>query len=107
MPNTEGCQEHKDTTIKCKIYEEDGSPPPEMPTEICSAVLNRWGFTRLRSASNSDSHSDNIAYNSAVDIAYNIISLKSNEAIHKANTLCKRLYYTTAVKRDYIIYSEA
>ena len=67
MPNTEGCQEHKDTTIM-QTYEEDSSPPPETPMEICSAILNGWGFT----------------YHSAVDIAYNIISLKFKEAIHKA-----------------------
>ena len=38
-------REEKITTLK-EIYEEDGIPPPADPHELCSAILNGWGYKR-------------------------------------------------------------
>ena len=92
-----------------KIYKEDDIPPPDTPAELCSAVLNGWGYARKTSRACSNSQ-NSFAHSSATatdSVAYYNVSLDSKLAIQKANSICNRMCYMLAVKRDILLFAHS
>jgi hypothetical protein len=71
------------------IYYEDEVTPPTGQHELCTAILNGWGYAKL-----------NDIGVTAHTVAYQVVSLKSAIAIDAANKLCNNLCYSLAKQRD-------
>ena len=87
----------------CQIYIEDKQPPPESKAEICSAILNGWGYKRDPGKRNpeTDKHTyTNTLFGSPIHPNSNI-SLKSN--ILKSNMLCSTICQKLKTVRDFQI----
>ena len=123
-------REEKIATLK-EIYVEEGVPPPANPHELCSAILNGWGYRRtnsLRSVkkvplhnsvlafnssfsdlsgfSSNSSFSSNLDFNPAFNFDFNsdIYALKSDYAINRANNITNSLCHMLSTNRDILLH---
>ena len=110
-----------------EIYDEDGIPPPMHPEEICSAILNGWGYKELQKSriSSSSSLSFSPGFSTGFSSDFNsgfspncqrstiltqshkhldYFILKAQNAINRANNVANIICYNLARQRDFLLF---
>ncbi|MCG8429955.1 MAG: hypothetical protein MJA29_02130, partial [Candidatus Omnitrophica bacterium] len=80
----------------CQLYREENLFPPKTTTEMCSAILNGWGYSRdLSICDRKQTEIHTLTLNGS----YTLIKLNLN--IIPANTLCSSICHKLLIERDY------